>query len=111
MFPKKKYKRRVPKAKNNPKPTENNICWVCQKPYASTHEIFFGSGERQLSIRYGMQVNLCIEHHKNLHYNPLKGLDIEFKKMAQKNFELLHGHEKYMQIFETNYLDEMEVPA
>lgn len=105
MFPKPEHKKKN-KALNNPVPTENDTCWICQKPYAQTHEIFYGNGKRQLSIKYGQQVKLCNEHHRQVHKNPNQGLDKELKQMAQKNFEAFHGHKKYMELFTINYLDQ-----
>lgn len=104
MFPKPKHKRRVPKAKNNPVPNVNDVCRYTGEPYASTHEVFFGTGQRQLSIRYGMQVKVCDRIHKQIHANPLTGLDIELKQEFQQKFEEEHGHDVYMATFGRNYL-------
>jgi hypothetical protein len=102
MFPKPKIKKH--KAKNNPRPTENSICEVCGKPYAETHEMFFGA-HRQLSIKHGLQVLLCAEHHRGPagpHQNTARNL--ELKQQGQKWFERLHGHDEFMRIFGRNFL-------
>jgi hypothetical protein len=104
MYPKPTYKRRVEKAKQNKVPTINDICRYTGKTYASTHEVFFGSGERQLSIRYGMQVKVCDEIHKQIHAHPLSGLDLALKKEFQAKFEQDHGHELYMKCFMVDYI-------
>lgn len=104
MYPKPKC-RKKPRAKNNLKPTENSLCEVCCTPYAETHEVFYGTGQRQLSIRYGLQAILCAEHHRGSngpHHN--RERDLELKKREQKRFERLHGHEKFMKLFGRNYL-------
>jgi hypothetical protein len=68
--PKGKRKRAV----NNSRPTAADICEVCGREFAHNHEIFFGRGKRQLSIKYGLQKRLCYEHHNmpsgmNPHFN------------------------------------------
>ena len=62
MIPKPKHRRHRPQ--NNAKPTINDICERCGRPYAHLHEVFFGRGKRQLSIKYGLQKRLCYEHHE-----------------------------------------------
>jgi hypothetical protein len=92
------------KAKNNPKPTADSICSVCEKPFAETHEIFFGP-HRQLSIKHGIQVHLCAEHHRGPsgpHQNAQRNLQL--KQQGQAWFERLYGHDEFMRIFGRNYL-------
>lgn len=111
MFSKPKYKSKS-KTKRNPMPTENSICEKCWEegkitPYAETHEIFYGTGQRQLSIEYGIQALLCAEHHRGPngpHHN--RERDLELKRRGQKSFEQWHGHEKFMELFGRNYLDD-----
>jgi len=102
--PKRKGQRR---AVNNPLPTIDDICEVCGKPYAANHEIFFGNGKRQLSIKYGMQKRLCYEHHNkpngdNPHFN--KQIDDAYKKEYQQKFEAEYSRELFIMIFGKNYL-------
>ncbi len=102
MYPKPKIKKH--RAKNNPKPTANSICEVCGKPYSETHEIFFGI-HRQLSIQYGLQVCLCLEHHRGPngpHHN--RDRDLELKQRGQRFFEHCHGRQRFMELFGRNYL-------
>lgn len=103
MFQKPKYKKQK-RAKNNPVPTINDLCRYTQTPYAQLHEVFFGTGERQLSIKYKMQVRLSNDLHRELHANPLRGLDIELKKEFQEKFESEYGHEKFMKTFMADYI-------
>jgi hypothetical protein len=77
-FPKPKIKKHH--AKNNPKPTSDDICENCGAPYAQTHEVFEGTGRRQLSIKYGMQVKLCNVCHAAVHNCP--ELDLELKNVS-----------------------------
>lgn len=100
--PKKKQK----KAKNNKRATDQDCCIICSKPFAELHEIFYGP-YRQKSIRYKLQVRLCIEHHREgpeaVHNN--KTFDLQLKKEYQHKFEQQYSHEKFMQEFDKNYLD------
>jgi hypothetical protein len=97
------------KAKNNPMPTIYDLCEVCGKPYAHLHEIFFGRGKRQLSIKYRLQKRLCYDHHEkpngdNPHFN--KAIDDEYKREGQQEFERLYGtREDFIRLFGRNYLD------
>jgi hypothetical protein len=107
MYPKPKYKKQR-RAVNNPLPTIDDICEVCGKPYAHNHEIFFGTGERQLSIKYKLKKRLCYEHHNmdsgmNPHFN--KAIDDEYKREGQGKFERLYGtREDFVRIFGKSYL-------
>jgi hypothetical protein len=107
MYPKPKHKKQR-RAVNNPLPTIDDICEVCGKPYAHNHEIFFGRGKRQLSIKYKLQKRLCYEHHEkpygdNPHYN--KAIDDEYKREGQRKFEAIHGsREDFIRLFGKNYL-------
>ena len=103
MYPKPKLKKK--RAKNNPKPTINDKCRYTDRPYASLHEVFYGSGQRQKSIKYKMQVRLDETIHRHIHQNPGCGLDMALKKEFQQKFEDKYGHELFMQEFGRNYLD------
>jgi len=97
------------KSVNNKMPTIDDICSYpgCNRPYAHNHEIFFGKGVRQISIKYKLQVRLCYEHHNmpggdNPHFN--KQIDTQLKQMAQKQFEEEYSHDLFMKLFNQNYL-------
>lgn len=84
-----------------------NECWKCHDTRnLHTHEVFYGTANRKKSIDYGLQVKLCGKHHnlstEGVHFN--KALDKELKTYAQKKFEELYGHDKFMEIFKRNYL-------
>lgn len=53
----KKPEKKKKRAKNNPRPTENDICIISGLPYAETHEIY-GGNTRQLCIKCGAQVKI-----------------------------------------------------
>ena len=51
----------------NPRPPEGTICDICQNKQATeTHELSGGSN-RNNSIKYGFQMFLCNECHRNWH--------------------------------------------
>lgn len=74
------------------------------KPYSERHEIFFGKN-RQLSIKYGLQIDLCYEHHQGdngPHHN--RTVDLQYKREAQAKFEQMNSREEFVRIFGRNYL-------
>lgn len=105
------------KSKRNPKPTEDDICSVCHTPYAHTHEVFFGTANRRISIEYGFQEKLCAFHHQHWenapHVKPYKNdidtpdawFDKGLKQKHQARFEETHSREEFMQLIGRNYLD------
>jgi hypothetical protein len=96
-FPKPKLRKR--KTLNNPKPTADDICRYCQAPYASTHEVFEGTGRRQLSIKYHMQVKVCNACHSGIQLHPLTGRDLALKQEFQAKFEETHTREEFRRLF------------
>ena len=107
MFPKpqkKKKKRQI----RNPKPTFEDKCDLCCAPYAELHEVFYGTANRRISQMYNMQIRLCPFHHREaptgVHHN--KKFDLWLKRHYQRKFETLFGHEKFVELFGRNYLDE-----
>ena len=74
-FPKPKKKKKKRKT-NGWKDKPNRFCYYTGKPYAERHEVFFGSGLRQISIDYGFQVDLCRELHKEVHSETERGQSI-----------------------------------
>lgn len=82
-------------------------CYVCKTTQnLHIHHIMFGTANRTLSELYGLKVCLCGKHHnlsnEGVHFD--KKLDTHLKQLAQKRFEYIHGHDKWMQVFGRNYL-------
>lgn len=82
-------------------------CLVCGTTYnLHRHHIFFGTGKRQLSEKYGCWCYLCSEHHNmskfGVHFNKI--LDTKLKKNAQKKFEEAYPELDFLKIFGRNYL-------
>ncbi len=71
------------------------------------HEVFYGTANREKSIKWGCQVYLCGPHHnlstEGVHFN--KKRDLQLKQFAQREFEKLYGHDKFMEVFKKNYLE------
>lgn len=80
-------------------------CLICKTPHnLHEHHVFEGC-YRQASEKYGLTVWLCFKHHtgdEGIHFNTK--LDRQLKAKAQKAFEQIYGHEKFMQIFKKNYI-------
>lgn len=91
------------RAKNNPKPTADDICMFCSRPYAQTHECF-GGKNRQLSIRYGLQVKLCDTCHREITDEKRAGRVLKIKQIGQRKFEEQYGHEEYMRVIGRDYI-------
>lgn len=83
-------------------------CYVCGTEYGlHEHHVFYGSGDRKQSEKYGCKVKLCGPHHNlsgaGVHFNPL--LDTELKQKFQRLFMAEYGPMEYMRIFGRNYID------
>ena len=82
-------------------------CWVCGvNACLEKHHIFFGTGNRKISDRYGLTVWLCSCHHRGskegVHF--VRTLDLKLKKAGQRMFEQVYSREIFMQKFGRNYL-------
>ena len=70
----------------------------------------YGGGRRKLSEKWGCGVYLRPDFHNMADYgvHGIRGhlLDLELKRVCQRRFEALYGHEKFMEVFKKNYLEE-----
>ena len=86
--------------------SDSEFCAVCGNPHTEEHHIFFGVGNRKLSDKYGYVIRLCPDHHRGncgVHFD--RGLDLHFKRTAQKHFEEHHGsREDFIRVFGKSYL-------
>lgn len=78
---------------NGYKHKPERMCFYRQTTGAERHEVFFGTGERELSILYGFQVDLSSELHWEIHAETEWG----------KTEDLL-----WKQAYQTVYMDCME---
>lgn len=74
---------------NGYKEKASRVCAYCGKPCADRHEVF-GASNRQLSIARGLQVDVCGDHHRELHENSTEWAKKENARL-RRNFQL-----KYM---------------
>ena len=77
-----------------------NHCIICGKKRDNLHEVFFGRN-RQLSIKYGLVIPLCIECHQEMHKN--KKLQDIWHKKGQLLFEKTYPELNFLTIFRKNY--------
>lgn len=87
--PKPKDTKRKKKLVNGYKEKPKRRCYYTGMPGAERHEVY-GGPNRQISIKYGFQVDLCPEIHRRFH-NPETEEDfnrIEYwQKRCQREFE------------------------
>lgn len=86
---------------------EDRVCLVCGSTQnIHIHEVFFGTANRKLSIKYGLCVCLCARHHNmsnsGVHFD--KGLDRNLKEFAQKKFNEVYPELEFRKIFGKSYL-------
>lgn len=84
---------------------DTDYCYICGRYGTEIHHIFFGTGNRKLSDRYGLVVGLCYNHHRGnngVHFN--RDLDLMLKKQAQELFIKEHTESEFLAIFGRNYL-------
>ena len=79
-------------------------CVICGKKRANLHEVFYGTGKRQLSIKYGCVIPLCYQHHIDIH-DKGKGkiLSTIWKVKTQEMFEKAYPNLSFRDIFGKNY--------
>lgn len=82
-------------------------CFVCKTTLnLHEHHVFFGTGNRKISEKYGMKLWLCQEHHtgrNGVHFD--RQLDLLIKTVAQGTFEKEIGsREEFRRLFGRSYL-------
>ena len=83
-----------------------NKCCICgSKSNINKHEVFYGKN-RQNSIKYGLVIPLCLNHHtgnNGIHYD--KKLNMFYRKLAQKKWESIYGNRNdFIKIFGRSWL-------
>lgn len=79
-------------------------CYITGAEYnLDLHHVLGGVANRKISDKWGLVVWLRHDVHMDLH-DRNKELEIQLKKDAQKAFEKLYSHEKWMELFRKNYL-------
>ena len=96
------------------------ICAYCERPGADRHEVYAGNN-RQISIRYGFQIDVCGEHHKEIQDNITEWAKEENRKLRRR-FQLRYmkdcmDHDymtakqaltSWMQLIGKNYVEEFQ---
>lgn len=81
------------------------VCFLCGRTgYTEEHHIMHGTANRKIADQYKdiLTVRLCRKCHSELHDRGYK--DDFLKGIGQFKFEQEYGHEKWMQLFNKNYL-------
>jgi hypothetical protein len=84
---------------------DTDYCFICGRYGTEIHHVFFGTGNRKLSDKYGMVVGLCYNHHRGnngVHFN--KELDLKLKRYAQEVFTDIYSEREFLAVFGRNYL-------
>lgn len=84
-------------------------CAECGRNYIELHEVFFGTGNRKLSIEDGLVIPLCKQlHHAGNHIgiHKDKELNLKWKKIAQKRWQEYYGktEEDFIKRYGKSYL-------
>lgn len=85
-------------------------CLICEaRDNLHIHEVFFGNGKREISIREQLCVSLCPYHHNasnhGVHLN--RELDLKVKRWAEKKWLEYNNKtiEDFIKVFGKNYLE------
>ena len=84
-------------------------CYFCGSHINThIHEIFYGMANRDKSIKYGLCVRLCFDHHTGTHgvHNGNRELDLQLKRIGQMAFRQKYPDLDFFEIFRRNYLDD-----
>ena len=82
-------------------------CYLCGSTVGlEKHHCIHGTAGRKLADRWGLTVMLCSRCHRGSEgvHGRNSEADRHLKKLAQKKFEEKYSHEKWMEIFQRNYL-------
>ena len=81
-------------------------CFLCKKYAPLEWHHIFGGANRINSEKYGLVVPLCHECHNEppdgVHFNKENRLNLQAK--AQRVFESIESHEKFMKVFGRDYI-------
>ena len=80
-------------------------CYVCGKTVGLEEHHMMSGPNRKLAEAWKLKCLLCYEHHRSpigVHSDII--LKERLEKDAQRAFEKLYGHRKWMELFRKNYL-------
>ena len=78
--------------------TEQGTCYLCHTNGQTVrHEIYMGTGERSLSKRFGLWVNLCPRCHMQIHDHPDRSLKVagQIRSMAEYGWTVEEFRERF----------------
>ena len=76
-------------------------CVLCPKKRTNLHEIFYGTGKRQLSIKYGLVIPLCYQCHIEMHRNSV--MQAIWHVKGQEAFEKEYPDLDFLEVFGRSY--------
>ena len=87
--------------------SNNKRCIVCgTTKNLHRHHIYYGTGNRRQSEKFGCWCYLCGNHHnlsnEGVHFN--SDLDEAIKRVCQIRFEAYHSRDEFREIFGRSYL-------
>lgn len=87
---------------------DTDYCFACGRYGTEIHHIFYGTGNRALSTKFGCVCGLCYDHHRGRHgvHNGNKELDMYLKQTAQRRFQEIYKEGDFLAVFGRNYLDD-----
>ena len=94
--------------RSNKRPEATDRCCICGRPFAHTHEVFYGTANREVSRSAGFQVRLCEEHHQGtsgVHGRDGHALDMELKCEMQAKYEVSHSRQEFISLIGRSYIE------
>ena len=76
-------------------------CMLCEKNAVNKHEIFFGTGQRKISMKYGLVIPLCYQCHLRMHRSSVQQAIWHVK--GQEAFEKEYPDLNFLETFGENY--------
>ena len=87
---------------------DEKACYVTGLKEGLHKHHIYGAANRKNSEKYGFWVWLSPEWHNmsdhGVHFN--RKFDLKLKQDCQRKFEALYGHDKFMEVFHRNYLED-----
>ena len=91
--------------------TTERVCYLCKaQGQTIRHEVFYGVGERTLSKRYGLWVNICTACHSEVHAD-YEGEKAETLRRDAEAAFIAQGYPRseFIRIFVKGYIKHWEI--
>lgn len=111
--------KREKKKYNGWKDKPERICFYTALPFAERHEVFPGNPNRKISIKHGLQVDLCSKKHRELQANITPWAKAENQKwretyeqayidrLVDEGVNADAALQSWMQLIGRNYIEEL----